>query len=285
MQVVKINPHGFCQGVQNALDLAYKAKKENPKKTVYLLGLLVHNEEVISSLTNDGFVVLDETTASLYELLNQIPNGQVLLFSAHGHPEELDKLALEKSLIVYDASCPFVQANLKLAKQKAATSPIIYIGSKGHLECSSFLANCPQAHFYDVKRDELDSPVSKNPYVISQTTLSGEELSKAHKFLRKAYPNLELGPERCLATRQRQQAIVDVPKTCDVTIILGSKRSNNSQKLFEIALSEGQDAHLVLNLEQLKKIDLKEKKKAALSSGASTSQQTYDACLAYLENL
>ena len=287
MEVHIVHPYGYCKGVQQAIVLAERARIENPGIPVYLLGMLVHNEETIEALAKKDIRFLDEKDGPFEELIQRIPNGSVIVFSAHGHDAKLDDIAKAKKLKIYDATCYFVRENLEEALANVQERPIIYIGVKGHLESEAFRANCPKAYFYDVKNgpDGWDVSSLKNPHLISQTTLSDSELQEAHAFLKKAFPSLSIGKERCQATSLRQSALRNLPKDIDLVVILGSKRSNNSRKLYEIAIEEGKDAILALGLAELKEFDLHSKKKVALASGASTSPATFQDCLKYLQSL
>ena len=140
MEVIIIEPHCFCAGVNNALTMAYKAKKEHPNETIHILGSLVHNEIVVKDLEKDGFVILNEKKKTLEEWIETLHNGQIIVFSAHGHDPRLDLLAKNKGLIVYDSTCGFVKANELLLKKKVETGgQVIYIGQKGNAEAMGAL--------------------------------------------------------------------------------------------------------------------------------------------------
>ncbi len=287
MEVYVVQPFGYCKGVQQAIVLAERAKQENPKIPVYLLGMLVHNEETIEELSRQGILFLDEKDGPLEELIQRIPDGSAIVFSAHGHAESLDEIAKEKHLRIYDATCSFVKENLSEAREAGKSSPIIYLGVNGHLESQAFQANYPGCFFYDVGSGEGDweDVRAAAPHLISQTTLSDSEIAAAHAKLKERYPDLMIGKERCRSTSLRQDAIRKLPKDIDLVIVLGSSRSNNSRKLFEIAQEEGRKAVLALGLEEIRKIDLSNAKKVALASGASTSPSTFKACHEYLKRL
>ncbi len=287
MKVKPILPFGYCKGVQQAILLAKKAKEENIDRSCYLLGMLVHNEETIADLKGHGLTVLDDSKDSLESLLRSVPDGQVVIFSAHGHDKKLDEIAKSKSLTVYDSTCSFVSDNLKEAFEASKRGSVIYIGAKGHLEAESFLSNFKEAVFYDVKSDLWDpsSVKGSSPTVISQTTLSYLELEKAHKAILSSFPDAKIGPERCLATTLRQEAIATIPDSIKSVIVLGSARSNNSKKLYEIAKEHGKEAYLCLGLEDVKKLNLNRSEEIALATGASTAPKTYHDVLGYLESL
>ncbi len=287
MDVLPLRPSGYCAGVTAAISLAIQAKKDHPDQNVYLLGLLVHNEDAVAALEKLGLIPLDERERPLLDYLFDLKKGDVVVFSAHGHPSSYDDLAREKGLVIVDATCRFVNENLDLAKQ--SDRPVLYIGLGGHLESEAFLANCPDAFFYDVKTRRCAGILAlkgKNvdPLIITQTTLSKDEIDFAMADLRTIFPNAVLTKERCASTTLRQKALKEMPDDIDVVIVLGSKRSNNSLKLAEIAAAKGVETYLCLDLEDVRKLDLREKRRAALISGASTSGETFDDVLTYLRD-
>ena len=287
MEVLILNPHGYCLGVNEAIATALKAKKDHPDKNVYLLGLLVHNEETVDLLQEHGLIPLDERKASLLDYLFDMKKGDVVVFSAHGHPDAYTDFARDKGLIIVDATCRYVKENLDLAL--SLETPICYVGVEGHLESEAFLANSPEAVFYDVKSDTCNflklKGMKVTPTVITQTTLSSFEVERAMNNIHEFFPDAKIAKQRCHSTTLRQQAILDLPEDVDCVIVLGSNRSNNSVKLAEIAASKGKETHLCLTLEDVKALDLSQKKRLALSSGASTSNATFDAVLNYLRSL
>ena len=287
MEVLPLHPHGYCVGVRQAISTALEAKKNYPDRDVYLLGLLVHNEETMKDLSNAGLIPLDEHEKSILEHILDRKKGDVVVFSAHGHPEAYEELAKEKGLIVIDATCRYVTENLLAAKEES--SPVLYVGVEGHLESEAFLANCPEATFYDVKTGHAEFmhllAQGGNPTIITQTTLSSLEVESALKDIRTLFPHATLSKERCHSTSLRQKAILDLPEDVDAVIVLGSKRSNNSLKLAELAKSKGKKAYLCLGLEDVKALPLGKERRLALCSGASTSDATFDAVLSYLRSV
>ncbi len=287
MKVLPVHPHGYCVGVSAALSLALKAKEQYPDRKVYMLGLLVHNETAVSFLEEHGLIPLDERKAPLLDQLLSLERGDVVVFSAHGHPFAYDDLAEMKGLIVIDATCRYVKENIDAGLSSSV--PVIYVGVEGHLESEAFLANCPDAVFYDVKEGKCNFIKVRGktdaPFIICQTTLSDDEVQSAIKDIKSFFPKAERVQERCMSTSQRQAAIRALPEDVDTVIVLGSTRSNNSLKLAEIASSIGKATHLCLGLEEVKALDLSQSKRLALCSGASTSGQTFDEVLAYLRGL
>lgn len=282
MEVLSVIPFGYCSGVEKAMSVAINAKRENPDRNVCLLGSLIHNETAIAYLKSQGLILLDESLINLEKALKDLEKGDVVVFSAHGHPRYYDDVAKEKGLLVYDATCRFVNENLSSSVGK---SPLIYIGQEGHLEKEAFLANCPSAYFYSVSNGEGSwRECEKHPSIIAQTTLSGEEISKALEEIESQLGQAEFIKGRCLATSLRQKAMEEGAKNADCAIVLGSATSNNSKKLFEIAAKHC-PAFLCLGLDEVKRLDLSRFKKVALSSGTSTSRETFLEVRSYLQTL
>ncbi len=286
MEVKLVKPCGYCLGVTQAMKIAEKAKMDYPDKKVYLLGLLVHNEDAVKELSSLGLIVLDERKKGLKESLLEIEEGSVVVFSAHGHPEEYNEIAKDRGLIQIDATCCHVQENLEYARENQ-DSGIIYVGAKGHLEAEAFRANLPCC-FYDVKSNELlgELPKGDEPLIVSQTTLSYEEVSRAFMAIRNLKPNARLGKERCLATSSRQNALKKaIEEGVDGVFVIGSSLSSNTKKLRDIALSYHLPTFMALNEDELRSLDIPEMKKAAVVSGASTDIATALRCASYLKGL
>ena len=286
MVVALIKPQGFCSGVTRAVQLAKKAKEEHPDKTIYILGMLAHNQSLIDDLTKSGFVTLlgDEK-----EEINKLNKGDVLLFTAHGHSDELDKLCIEKGLITYDATCFKVKDNLNKIKREINNGhQVIYIGQSGHKETNAALSVSSKVSLYDTKLlINYQIITDKSPFVLNQTTLNFYDLKTFHEDILKHFPNARIENEICNATRLRQEAISQIEEDTDLIIIVGHNKSSNSNKLFDIAEAKYKNSTVLMvnNLEELKKYDLKGKRKAALGSGASTPQYVVDEIYDYLISL
>jgi 4-hydroxy-3-methylbut-2-enyl diphosphate reductase len=136
VEVITIEPHGFCEGVVRALKrTAELARKEHPKATIYVLGLLVHNENVIEGLKKEGFVFCDERSKSLEDWIKEIPDFSVVVYAAHGHAPSVERAAEDRHFITYDATCRYVGENSEqIARQTQIGDEVIYIGRKFHAE-------------------------------------------------------------------------------------------------------------------------------------------------------
>ena len=286
MEVALIKPQGFCSGVTRAVELAKKAKNENPDKNIYILGMLAHNQSLIDDLTRDGFITL---SGNEEEEISRLHNGDVLIFTAHGHSSKLDELAKEKGLITYDATCFKVLDNLKKIRQEISNGhQVIYIGQKGHKEANAALSVSQNVSLYDTQLlINYQLITDKNPYVINQTTLNFYELNKYHNDILNHFPGARIENEICNATRLRQEAMLKVDLGTDLIIVVGHSKSSNSNKLFDIAKTNYPNTTVLMvnNLKELKAYNLEGKRKAAVGSGASTPQYIVDEIFNYLITL
>lgn len=283
MNILLARPYGYCYGVSKAMEIACLAKTEHPSQKVYLVGAPVHNEDAISFLEDKGLILLDGDFPTLLEELKKLKEGSVVVFSAHGHPFSFDEEAKKRGLLAYDGTCAFVQENLNSAL--ACSSSLIYIGQEGHAEKEAFLANCPAAYFFDARSGKGNwAACPASPAIVSQTTLSGEEVSKAFLAIKEAFPEARLLKERCTATRVRQEKVAELSKKADCAIILGSKTSNNARKLYELALSSC-PAWLCLDEKEVRLLDLSPYKNVLVCSSASTSKEIVEATVGYLSSL
>jgi 4-hydroxy-3-methylbut-2-enyl diphosphate reductase len=292
MEVIAIEPHGFCEGVVRALSEAEQARKEHPRETIYVLGLLVHNEDVIENLKKEGFVFCDEQTKSLEDWIKEIPERSVVVFAAHGHAPNVERASAEKNFVTYDATCRFVKDNSRVISDEIKIgNEVIYIGRKFHAEAIASYGICPEkVHLYDQEHPEEDSWKSidsSSPLVLSQTTMDLDDIAEAKSTIRQVYPSARFLAERCLATQRRQAALLEAPHDIDLYVILGSARSNNTNRLEALAKENYPSALVlrVLGLKELKAISLAGKKKAALASGASTSPAVFQEVETYLKTL
>ena len=284
MNVSLIKPQGFCSGVTKAVSIAKQAKKENHNKAIYILGMLAHNKTLIDDLTKEGFITLSDNNE--IESINSLKKGDVLVFTAHGHDEKVEDLARSKGIIVYDATCFKVKSNLeKIKKEITDGHQVIYIGQKGHKETNAALAVSDKVSLYDTKLlINYYLITDKNPYVINQTTLNFYELSKYHNDILDHIPGARIEQEICAATRLRQEAVTKIDPDTDLIIVVGSQKSSNSNKLFDIAKSTFKSATVIMvnDLDELKALDIHGKEKAAVVSGASTPKYIVDDIYNYL---
>lgn len=281
MKVEIIRPSGFCGGVKNAFNIVAKAKKEHPHKEIYILGLLVHNELILDYLTKEG-------VKTIYSI-DEIKEGNVLIFSAHGHDEKLEEIAKKKNLVIYDATCFKVAANMnRIKKEINEGKEVIYIGVKGHAECEACLSISDKVHLYDIKSGIDYLSLKDNDYVVTnQTSLNINSLNKIHQEIKSHFPNATFVDEICDATRIRQEIVKNLDDSYDYFIVAGDTKSSNSTRLHEIfkETHPGVASQMVNSVEELDIETIKNKKSIAIMSGTSTPEFLIDAIYNKLINL
>ena len=286
MKIEVLTPTGYCQGVTLAIKTALKAKEENKDKPVYVLGMLVHNEETISFLKEKGIITLTNEDNNLFELIDKVPNKSVLIFTAHGHNAKLDDIAKDKELIVYDATCPMVKSNISLIKNKVEDGYLVlFIGKKNHPETEAMLSISDQVILYDSKLlKDYQKTTNSKIFVANQTTLNYEDVMKIHQEILSVFPHAIVQNEVCSTTRLRQANLRNISKDVDLIYVIGSKRSNNTMKLFEIAKSTFEMAlvKLISTKEDIILKDIENKNHIVLVSGASTPKEIVDMINEYL---
>ena len=273
MKVEILKPKAYCAGVSNAIQLAYKARKENPDKKVYVLGMLVHNNFVVEELQKkDIQIALD---------INEIPDGEVIIFSAHGHKKELDEIAKEKNLIVYDSICPKVLSNIELIEENIKMGHnVIYIGQKGHPEAEACLSLHNKVMLYT--NNLLENYQIKNdrePLVINQTTLSLLDIQDIHKAILNTIPHARIANEICGSTRLRQEAILNLEDDVDLIVVVGDNNSSNTKRLLEVAKASHPKVESIM-ISDASALDMSvcaNKNHIVISSGASTPEDIIDA--------
>ncbi|MEZ6096409.1 MAG: 4-hydroxy-3-methylbut-2-enyl diphosphate reductase [Pirellulaceae bacterium] len=242
MNVILANPRGFCAGVNMAvesLDLALKSFGS----PVFVYHEIVHNKYVVESFREKGAVFVDE--------LAEVPVGAILLFSAHGVSPEIRQVAKERKLTAIDATCPLVtKVHLEAIKYSRDGYKIFLIGHEGHDEVIGTMGEAPDAMILVESAEEVDAldvdPNGRYAY-LTQTTLSVDDANKIIARLRERFPNLVNPPKEdiCYATQNRQEAVRILSKEANICLVLGSKNSSNSQRLRELAASEGVNSYLI----------------------------------------
>ena len=289
MKVTLCSPQSYCAGVTNAIRLAYKAKSEQPNTPIYVLGMLVHNDEVIKELEDNDITTLYRSKKSDEALLYELKDGSIVIFSAHGHKKNLDDIAKEKEFIIYDATCPKVKKNLEIIKEELASNhQVIYIGHKDHPEALAALSLGNNVYFYDIKSDFNYKLIKdKSPLVINQTTLNVDDLKQIYIDIIVNKPKARILDEICNATRLRQESLRLLPSDTNYILKIGDKKSSNTNRLLEIAQNAHKDipSYLISDIDDIKKLDIPSNSHIVIASGASTPQYQIDKIVQYLKSL
>ena len=282
--ITLLKPIGHCFGVLKAIEIAKETKKKYQDKNIYVFGLLVHNEEVVKELEASGIKTIEMNEDNALKLLDKFNKDDVVIFTAHGHPQAYEDILKKNGVSFVDATCKKVKDCFNVIKD---ADEVIYIGKSHHPETVAALTMNKNAHLYDIK-DGFDYGVlhSDHPLVINQTTLSFLELEHIHEEIKKRLPHAHFYDEICDATLLRQIAIQKLDDSVDTIIIVGSNKSSNTMKLYDIAtkLHQNKQILLVNNVDELKDKKLKYHN-VVIASGTSTSIATINKVKDYLESI
>ncbi|MDI3269922.1 MAG: 4-hydroxy-3-methylbut-2-enyl diphosphate reductase [Bacillota bacterium] len=286
MEVRAITPRGYCYGVVDAMTLAQRvAMDKNVPRPIYILGMIVHNRHVVEWLEQEGIINLDGPDR--LRLLDQVDHGTVI-FTAHGVSPQVKERARAKGLTVFDATCPDVTRTHRVIEEKVAQGyEIIYIGKKGHPEPEGAMGQAPgKVHLVETEED-LRGPSlqAEKLALVTQTTLSQWDTEDLVAKVQERYPQVEVYNEICLATQLRQQAAVEQGKDCDVVIVVGDARSNNSNRLVQVVQEQaGRPAYLVDNVTEIRPEWLEGARRVGVTAGSSTPSQIVKEVLDYLRS-
>ncbi|MFL2531964.1 MAG: 4-hydroxy-3-methylbut-2-enyl diphosphate reductase [Porticoccaceae bacterium] len=273
MEIKLANPRGFCAGVDRAIDIVNLALDQFGAP-VYVRHEVVHNKFVVDQLRERGAVFVDE--------IDEIPDNVVVIFSAHGVSQKVQKEAISRQLKVFDATCPLVtKVHLEVSKFSADGKECILIGHEGHPEVEGTMGQYDHSAGGDIylvedEQDVLNLEVRSPDSLafVTQTTLSMDDTSKVIDALRKKFPSIE-GPRKddiCYATQNRQDAVKQLALEADVVLVVGSTASSNSNRLRELAERCGCDAYLIDGAEDINKQWINHAKSIGVTAGASAPE-------------
>jgi 4-hydroxy-3-methylbut-2-enyl diphosphate reductase len=289
MKVFVCQPHGYCEGVIKAINLALKTRENYPLRPIYIIGMLVHNEHVNNILLEHKITTLDYTFSELKDVMSELPSESIVVFTAHGHPASLESYARKLNLTIVDATCSYVSDNLHLIQEATNNGQkVIYIGKENHPETLSALSIGKNVFLY--RKDDLDyyrtfCQDSIPPLVINQTTLAYDSLLPIHYQIRNVIPQAIFAEEICPATRLRQNAVKNIPQEVDAILVVGSKRSANTNHLVSIAKESHPKAEVYL-IDSINDLDLtkvRHFKFVAVSAGASTPLEVTEKVISALK--
>ncbi|TGA95249.1 4-hydroxy-3-methylbut-2-enyl diphosphate reductase [Streptomyces palmae] len=280
-RVLLAAPRGYCAGVDRAV-IAVEKALEQYGAPVYVRKEIVHNKYVVQTLEKKGAIFVDETA--------EVPEGSIVIFSAHGVAPVVHEEARERKLATIDATCPLVTKVHKEAVRFAKDDyDILLIGHEGHEEVIGTSGEAPEhITLVDGPGDVADVKVRDESKVVwlSQTTLSVDETMETVDALKQRFPLLVSPPsdDICYATQNRQTAVKKMGAEADLVIVVGSKNSSNSVRLVEVALGAGaRDAHLVDFAEEIDEAWLEGVSTVGVTSGASVPDVLVQGVLEWLD--
>ncbi|MEV4556923.1 4-hydroxy-3-methylbut-2-enyl diphosphate reductase [Kitasatospora sp. NPDC049285] len=279
-RVLLAAPRGYCAGVDRAV-IAVEKALEQYGAPIYVRKQIVHNKYVVQTLEKQGAIFVDET--------EEVPEGSIVVFSAHGVAPSVHDEAEAGKLATIDATCPLVTKVHKEAVRFADEDyDILLVGHEGHEEVIGTMGEAPdRIHLVDGAEDVANVQVRDESKVVwlSQTTLSVDETMETVGELKKRFPLLVSPPsdDICYATQNRQVAIKKLAPEADLLIVVGSKNSSNSVRLVEVGLEYGaKAAHLVDFADEIDEAWLDGVETVGLTSGASVPEILVEGVLAYL---
>lgn len=244
MKIKLANPRGFCAGVDRAISIVERAL-EMYQPPIYVRHEVVHNRFVVEGLKQRGAIFVEE--------LSEVPDDNIVIFSAHGVSQAVRKEAKARELTVFDATCPLVtKVHMEVARASRRNMEVVLIGHAGHPEVEGTMGqySSETGGMYLVERPEdvltLEVKDPSNLHYVSQTTLSVDETADVIDKLREVFPDIQ-GPRKddiCYATQNRQDAVRELAGAVDVMVVVGSTNSSNSTRLKELAEKLGTPAYL-----------------------------------------
>ena len=273
MKVLLANPRGFCAGVDRAIEIVERAI-ELFGAPIYVRHEVVHNRYVVNDLKCKGAIFVDE--------LDQVPDGNHVIFSAHGVSKAVQNEARRRDLSVFDATCPLVtKVHMEVSRYSRKGFETILIGHKGHPEVEGTMGQYDDTQggkIYLVESaDDVQNLQIKNPeelYYVTQTTLSKDDTAIVIDCLREKFPAIN-GPKKediCYATQNRQDAVKKLAEECDLILVVGSRNSSNSNRLSEIAENKNIEGYLIDSADDIQTDWLTNKNCIGLTAGASAPE-------------
>lgn len=266
---------GFCFGVKRAIEIANESIGDTSNKGVednsikeakiYTLGPLIHNKIVIDELKSKGVDIIDD--------LNSIEEGSTVIIRSHGEKKSVYDKAKEKSIIIKDATCPFVERIHNLVNEAHDKNhKILIIGNPTHPEVIGINGWCDNSATVINSGEEAEKIRGNNYFVVCQTTLRKELLEDIQEIFKENQVAFELVNTICSATKKRQDSCLELSKEVDAMVIIGDKNSSNSKKLFEIASKNCKNSYFCENIADLPLQELKKYYKIGVAAGASTPE-------------
>jgi 4-hydroxy-3-methylbut-2-en-1-yl diphosphate reductase len=271
-------PRGYCAGVDRAVQTVERAL-ELYGAPVYVRKEIVHNKHVVEVLRERGAVFVDSET--------EVPEGATVVFSAHGVAPSVHANAVQRDLHTIDATCPLVTKVHVEAKKFAADGyTIVLVGHAGHEEVEGTMGEAPDHIVLIENEADVDALEVRDPNkvaYISQTTLSVDETRAVINRLRERFPAI-VGPRTddiCYATTNRQAAVKELARECDLVLVIGSRNSSNSNRLVEVAREHGADSYLIDHEGQVEDEWLEGKRVVGITSGASAPDELVQRLVAF----
>ncbi|OOF87840.1 4-hydroxy-3-methylbut-2-enyl diphosphate reductase [Rodentibacter ratti] len=283
MKIILANPRGFCAGVDRAISIVELAL-EIHGAPIYVRHEVVHNRFVVNGLRERGAVFVEE--------LSEVPDGAIVIFSAHGVSQAVRQEAKDRQLKVFDATCPLVtKVHMQVARASRKGTKAILIGHKGHPEVEGTMGQYSNdeggIYLIESVEDIARLPVQESDDLtfMTQTTLSLDDTAETISALKEKYPSIQ-GPHKndiCYATTNRQEAVRELAKLSDLVLVVGSKNSSNSNRLAELASRMGVQSQLLDDPEDIQADWFDNVKTIGITAGASAPEELVQSIISRLK--
>ena len=273
MEIIRAKHMGFCFGVLEAINVCNSLVEEKGRK--YILGMLVHNKQVVEDMQRKGFKLVTED--ELLEDMDELKEGDIVVIRAHGTSKSVHEKLKERKVKVFDATCIFVnkiRQEIEIANENGYS--ILFMGDKNHPEVKGVISFADDIQifesFEEAKKLKID--LDKTYLLSTQTTLNKKKFEEIKKYFKENYKNVVIFDKICGATAVRQKAVEDLAVKVEVMIIVGDTKSSNTKKLYEISKKLNDNSYLVENEEQLDLTIFRGKEVIGITAGASTPEET-----------
>jgi 4-hydroxy-3-methylbut-2-enyl diphosphate reductase len=280
-KVLLAAPRGYCAGVDRAVQTVEHAL-DFYGAPIYVRKEIVHNKHVVEQLAERGAIFVDQET--------EVPEGQMVVFSAHGVAPSVHENSEKRKLRTIDATCPLVtKVHVEAKKFAAEGYTIVLIGHDGHEEVEGTTGEAPEAIVLVETADDVESLEVEDPgkvAYINQTTLSVDETTEIIAKLREKFPEMT-GPRTddiCYATTNRQMAVKELARHCDLVLVIGSTNSSNSNRLVDVAREHGAASHLIDNAGQVDDAWLEGVQTVGITSGASAPEELVESLVEFFKD-
>lgn len=278
IEIINITPRGFCNGVVKAIIMINKVLKENTyKKPLYIYGELVHNTHITNAFKDEGIITIKD--------YKNIKEGTIIV-TAHGLSENEKNTIINNGVDIIDTTCKEVLKIQELVKEKIDNGyTVIYYGKLNHPECKAVLndndniilvTNINDVNNININNDKL--------FFTNQTTMSYFDTLEIIDKLKEKYSNIDINIDICTASKQRQIAVYNKCKECDIVLVIGDKKSNNTNKLKEICESLNVKSHLIETIDDLNNISFYDNIKIGITAGSSTPNKLVNEIIKSLED-
>lgn len=273
MEIIRAKYMGFCFGVLEAINVCNSLVEEKGKK--YILGMLVHNKQVVEDMQRKGFKLVTEE--ELLQDVDSLEENDIVVIRAHGTSKKVHEKLKERKVKVFDATCIFVnkiRQEIEIANEKGYS--ILFMGDRNHPEVKGVISFADDIQIFESYEEatKLKIDLDKTYLLSTQTTLNKRKFEEVKKFFKENYKNVIIFDKICGATAVRQKAVEDLAVKVELMIVVGDTKSSNTKKLYEISKKLNDNTYLIENEEQLNLDIFSGKKVVGITAGASTPEET-----------